>query len=226
MSNRHENSDAEAALDSLLAAHQASLHCAVASALDTRTGLAQATRWSRTLSSRIVSDISLVHKVQPCSESEPAVIVVEAKSEGSALVRVLDALNNEVQELGHLMEQLSQQPMVRRTTPPGASKTSVASLLATAGELTRIKELLVNSRITKASASAEFKVAEALLQEQVHGWAEKGDRVPHAKRHLPTRNGFYGIRDLFEARYTSVVELRTLIIKLFEDVDETVLQLN
>ncbi|MFK0203455.1 hypothetical protein [Streptomyces lavendulae] len=220
MSDHYGGFDAEAALDALLAGHQAGLRSAVASALDTRAGLAQASRL-QAISSRDLGAAANI-RLAPTIGSRFGIV---AKGESSALDRVLDAVDDEVRELDALITELQVWSM-RRTTPPGARTGPVASLIVVQKEMSRIKDLLLYDRITKGSVGTEFQLAETLLKEQAAGWAEKAERVPRAQRHAAMRTRFTNVQDQFTARYDATTLLRTLIVRLFEDVEETVLQLS
>lgn len=86
-------------------------------------------------------------------------------------------------------------------------------------ELGRIADMLISKRITKESAGSAFDVIETTLQGQVAGWTQRVSRAPRAQRHAD-------MLELFTARANSTRQLRNMIVRLFEEADETVLQLN
>ncbi|WP_405525780.1 hypothetical protein OG592_40570 [Streptomyces avidinii] len=60
---------------------------------------------------------------------------------------------------------------------------------------------------------------ETTLQGQAAGWTQRVSRAPRTQRQAD-------MLELFTARANSTRQLRNMIVRLFEEADETVLQLN
>ncbi|MFJ7587606.1 hypothetical protein ACIQZO_09500 [Streptomyces sp. NPDC097617] len=208
----------EAALDVLLAKHQIGLHTALASALDTRTGLARLARLGRTPNRKQHGPVAGNSAAPPTQRG----FVVEVKSSvqptSSTLAYAVDAVERELEDIDILVDQIEEHPN-REVTPPGARMCPLIALEIVYRNLSFVADLLVNQRITKESAGSVFDVIESTLECQVEGWTQKVARAPGTQRHVD-------MLDLFTDRAHSTMVLRKLIVRLFEETDETVLQFN
>ncbi|MFD8417542.1 hypothetical protein ACFV2Q_38415 [Streptomyces sp. NPDC059650] len=201
---------AEAALDAILAGHQEGLHTALACALNTEAGLAQ------------LGHRPTLSRFRPRADLAPQILVVHKvntslRPASSALASAVDALEEELGEVEASLTAIEGHPNLK-VTPPGTRTSPQVALMLVRRELARITGLLVFQEITKESAGTEFDEAEKILEDQVAGWTEKLAQAPRT-RHAE-------MLDLFINRADATMLLRKLIVRLFEDADETVLQLN
>ncbi|MGW6705345.1 hypothetical protein ACWGDE_10685 [Streptomyces sp. NPDC054956] len=210
------DASAGAALDVLLTKHQMGLHTALAGALDTRAGFARLVRtpipqWS------VVSppDIGRQTPAITVRVTDPKMWVVESSS---TLASAVDAVEEELEAVEALIDEIEEH-QDRDATPPGAQMSPIDALLLVHSELTRIADLLAGQEITKESAGSEFDVLEATLDNQVAAWTDKVADAPRNPWHIDMREAFLD-------RAESTMLLHKMIVRLFEEADETVLQFN
>ncbi|MFJ8570412.1 hypothetical protein [Streptomyces sp. NPDC093514] len=220
---------AEAALDALLARHQADLHSVLESALDTPTGLGRL--------GRPVLAVYQVGRIRHVTQVEPSSTWVGMSDvrgpASSALESAVDAIDEEVRQVEAFMEEIADHPN-REVKPPGTRLKPLLALRIVYRELNRIANLLMDQEITKESVGSEFDLVESTLESQVSGWTDLvestsggqistwGEKVTQGAAHA----SYADMLEQFIDRANATTLLRKMIVRLFEDADETVLQLN
>lgn len=212
----HADASAEAALDALLAGHQAGLHSALASALDTRAGFAQIERkpsegWV------VLDDFQAGHSIaQHVRTGATSLFVVH--SESSTLAAAVRSVEEEVRRVESFIKDIEDNADLV-AAPSRTRRNTRMALKFVLRELHRIGELLIDEEITKESASIEFDLAVDVLKTQVDVWTKRVQQAPRATWTVDMLHRFV-------ERSSATMQLRELVVRLFEDADDTVLQLS
>ncbi|MGW4725454.1 hypothetical protein [Streptomyces sp. NPDC004291] len=203
--------DTGTVLDALLAAYQSGLHTAVSAVLDTEAGLAEIVPPETMCSFPEVAQA-------PAGSDAPKAETGENRAssdgeDGSPLARVVSLLQEEVLHLASLTSRCD-----RFAAPPGITTTPSAALESVHVILADIKTALLAQKITKERASLKFRLAEKALQQQSTLWTVEYGRTQSADA--------YSMVELFTERRHVLHALHAQVVKLFEDVNECLLQFN
>ncbi|MEV7547336.1 hypothetical protein [Streptomyces sp. NPDC089915] len=220
MSDRYEDfdSNAESALDGLLAQHQSSLLAVVAPALDLSSGLRQArSKQVRFSDDRTARDLDWVVATDQGGGAHRG----RMPGESGALKAVLEEVRLETMRLRLLSRSVARHA-AGCPLPPGVSLSPKLAAQMANRELTRIMRRLMYGDVTKRSAAREFAVAEKVLGEQAGGWAAVVDTAPPAL--LAEMDGERWLMEEFTLRYDNLLLLRERVVRLFEDAEEDAVQ--
>ncbi|MFI5666406.1 hypothetical protein [Streptomyces sp. NPDC051704] len=212
----HTDATVEAALDALLAGHQAGLHSALASALDTRAGFAQIDR--NPSEGWVVLDDTQAGRGITQHVRTSTTTFFAVYTESSTLAAAVRSVEEEVRRVESFIKDIEDHADLM-TAPSRTRRNTRLALRLVLRELNRIGELLIDEEITKESAGTEFDLAVDVLTTQVDVWTRR-------VRQAPRTTWTAGMLDRFVERANATLQLRKLVVRLFEDADDTVLQLS
>ncbi|OKJ48633.1 hypothetical protein AMK27_38355 [Streptomyces sp. CB02009] len=226
MSDVYEEFDAEDALDTLLTQHQNSLTATVGTALNVSAGLQRAASVESIVMSHGVDlrdrNVAWLISLNTCERTSEVRLLdfpVPSGAESSSLNGVLDAIQHEIEELETLARRIGEQSAAAGPSAETEASPVKLAVLGARDELGRIMKLLSAGGITKESATSEFSLAVHLLDEQ------RANRRAADTQDDPLCDMTW-VRHSITARLARLLQLRELVVRLFEDSNAGAFQLS